>query len=44
VRNVAGDVTVESTLVVTSLPAKAASAEALLDLVRGHWGIEIDQS
>ena len=40
VRNVAGDVTSETTLVVTSLSAKAASAEALLGLVRGHWGIE----
>jgi len=40
VRNVAGDVTSESTLFVTSLPATAANAEALLELVRGHWGIE----
>jgi predicted transposase YbfD/YdcC len=40
IRNVGGDVSVETTLVVTSLPAKAASAEALLDVVRGHWGIE----
>jgi predicted transposase YbfD/YdcC len=40
VRNVAGDVTMESTLFVTSLPATVASVEALLGLVRGHWGIE----
>jgi predicted transposase YbfD/YdcC len=40
VRNVAGNVTSEATLVVTSLSAKAASAEALLALLRGHWGIE----
>jgi len=40
VRNVGGDVTSESVLLVTSLPAKAASAEAVLALVRGHWGIE----
>lgn len=38
VRHVAGDVTREVTLVVTSLPAKAANAEAVLGLVRGHWG------
>lgn len=40
VRNVASDVTSESTLFVTSLPATVASAEALLGLARGHWGIE----
>jgi DDE family transposase len=40
VRNVAGDVTSEATLVVTSLTAKAADAEAVLGLVRDHWAIE----
>ncbi|HEU4405337.1 MAG TPA: ISAs1 family transposase [Polyangiaceae bacterium] len=40
IRNVAGDVTSESTLLVMSLPATAANAEALLGHVRGHWGIE----
>jgi hypothetical protein len=44
VRNVAGDVTSETTLVVTSLPAKVACAATLLGMVRGHWGIEIDPS
>ncbi len=38
VRNVAGNVTSEATLVVTSLPAKAASAEPLPALLRGHVG------